>query len=138
MAFKIVDFPLPFIPMMIRNDPSEVALAQLHAHVQAEVVIDGVVARPVVEVDGHVRQGAHLVAGARVKGLRDVLDAEHLSVYRRPRTCRPSEASQQRGRHQRDEHEDRRDQLEVVGIEAPTQRDRYQKPEEDRAHNGAA
>src|SRR5688572_11220796 len=111
-ALSSVDFPDPFVPMMIRNEPC-----------------------------GSSSDTSESARTSLTVPRLNVFDSRLMcSTLRRLRPNRPlalTEPAHKIGHHERREHENRRDQLEVVRIEPPAQGDRHQQPEQHGAHHRA-
>jgi len=107
-ALRSVLLPEPLVPMM----PAKAAVFY-------------------VEVDA--AQRSHSVGSAREEGLSAANDPKHGGLKEFA-----AQHAGPAGQHQRREDEPGGHELEVVGIEAPAQRDRHQQAEEDRAHDRPA
>ena len=100
-ALSNVDFPEPFVPMTITNEPSS-------------IVRSTPCKRP------------HLVGGAGVERLGDVVNLQH-GMYASSTTVAsfatfvPAAWRRTSGQHERREHEQRGDQLQIVGVQTPAQ-----------------
>src|SRR5579862_5924198 len=103
-AFSKVDFPDPLVPITMTNEPSSIARS---TPCKAFTSL-GVCAKKVL--------------------------VTCCSSSMRSRLSAPLQPRQQSRQDQRYKHEQRRHQLEVVGIEPGAQRQRDQQAEEDRAH----
>src|SRR5262245_30491022 len=112
-ALSSVDFPEPLVPMMIRNEPC------------ARSRDTSVSARTSFTVPGLNIFDTWLICSMGSGSLR------------RDGGGANAQAPREVGHYERGEDEDGRDQLQIVRIEPPAQRDRDQQPEQHGAHHGA-
>src|SRR5262249_38403822 len=105
--FSSVDFPDPFVPITITNEPSSISRS-IPCSERTSFGVPGlnVLRTPRSSSTGHLR-------------------------------LLPPELRSKSRNDQRDEYEERRNQLQIVRIQSPAQRDRHQQPEQDRSHDRA-
>src|SRR6188768_32100 len=106
-AFNSVLFPDPFVPITVTNEPSSME-SETSRSERTSLIVSGL----------------------------NVFEIWRSSSMRHLRLPRP-QLAEQGGQDKRSEHEDRRDQLQVIRIEAPPQRHGNEQSKQHRAHDGA-
>src|SRR5262245_14429459 len=106
-ALSSVDFPDPFVPITTTNDPGSIVKS--------------------------MPASARTSFGVPSKNVLNALRISNIAwslQYFGPQSC-------QFGDDQRGQHEGRRNQLQIIGVESPSQGNRHEQTKYDRPHHGA-
>src|ERR1051326_2734937 len=119
IAFNNVDLPEPLVPMTTTHEPSSMATSTPFSE-RTSFWVPGLKVLEILQISS--------TCGSRLPFLRFCQP-----IYNAGGLLHPLQES---GQHKRQQHKDRRDEFQIIGIQPPAQRDGHKQPEEYGPHHG--